>query len=98
MPEHQGAARRNLAEWHRHTLVGRHGELRDASVDAENDEPQFGTVRDGFVGRPLTCMPVGGIQVGRDDLRMARERKRASARAPLMARSVHAELRPGTRS
>jgi hypothetical protein len=30
----------------------------------ENDEPQFGTLKEGFIGRDLTFVPLGGIRVG----------------------------------
>jgi hypothetical protein len=56
-------------------LVDREGErigkLQDVYVDAENDEPQFATVRDGLIGRHLTFVPLGGITVGPDDLQVA---------------------------
>ena len=45
------------------------GKLEDVYVDVENDEPQFGTVKEGFVGRHLTFVPLGGITVGPDELR-----------------------------
>jgi hypothetical protein len=31
-------------------------------VDVETDEPQFGTVKEGFIGRHLTLVPLGGAQ------------------------------------
>jgi hypothetical protein len=37
----------------------------------ENDEPQFGTVKEGFIGRHLTFVPLGGITVGPNDLTMS---------------------------
>ncbi len=36
----------------------------------ENDEPQFGTVKEGFIGRHLTFVPLGGLKVGPDDLQV----------------------------
>ena len=42
----------------------RHGEkigkLQD--VDVETDEPQFGTVKEGLIGRHLTFVPPGGTR------------------------------------
>ena len=55
-------------------LVDRDGEkigkLQDVYVDVETDEPQFATVKEGFIGRHLTFVPLGGIQVGPDDLQV----------------------------
>jgi hypothetical protein len=51
-------------------LVDRDGErigkLQDVYVDVENDEPQFATVKEGFIARHLTFVPLGGIKVGRE--------------------------------
>ena len=56
-------------------LVDRDGErigkLHDVYVDVENDKPQFATVKEGFIGRHLTFVPLGGITVGPDDLQVA---------------------------
>ncbi|MGZ4187516.1 MAG: PRC-barrel domain-containing protein, partial [Solirubrobacteraceae bacterium] len=58
MAEHQDNANWNIAEWHGKMLVDRDGEkigkLQDVYVDVENDEPQFATVKEGFIGRHLT--------------------------------------------
>ena len=55
----------------------RHGEkigkLQD--VDVETDEPQFGTVKEGLIGRHLTFVPLGGTKVGPDDLQVAVSRQ-----------------------
>ena len=75
MTEHQQDAEWNVAEWHGKMLVDRDGErigkLQDVYVDVETDEPQFGTVKEGFIGRHLTFVPLGGIKVGPDDLQVA---------------------------
>ena len=75
MAEHQDDASWNVAEWHGKMLVDCDGEkigkLQDVYVDVENDEPQFATVKEGFVGRHLTFVPLGGITVGPDDLQVA---------------------------
>ena len=71
----QGEAQWNVAEWHGKMLVDCGGEkigkLQDVYVDVETDEPQFGTVKEGFIGRHLTFVPLGGIQIGPDDLQVA---------------------------
>src|SRR5579863_9827093 len=75
MTEHQGEAQWNVAEWHGKVLGDRDGQkigkVQDVYVDVENDEPQFGTVKEGFIGRHLTFVPLGGIQIGPDDLQVA---------------------------
>jgi hypothetical protein len=74
MAEHQEDANWNVAEWHGKMLVDREGEkigkLQDVYVDVENDEPQFATVKEGFIGRHLTFVPLGGITVGPDSLQV----------------------------
>jgi hypothetical protein len=68
MPVHPQRSAWNVAEWHGKMLVDRNGEkigkLQDVCVDVENDEPQFGTVKEGFIRRHLTFVPLGGLQVG----------------------------------
>jgi len=70
--EHQEEAEWNVAEWHGRMLVDRNGErigkLQDVYVDVETDEPQFATVKEGFIGRHLTFVPLGGIKVGPESL------------------------------
>jgi uncharacterized protein YrrD len=65
----------NVAEWHGKMLVDCNGEkigkLQDVYVDVETDEPQFGTVKEGFLDRHLTFVPLGGIQIGPDGLQVA---------------------------
>ena len=46
------------------------GKLHDVYVDVENDTPQFGTVKEGFLGRHLTFVPLVGVVVGPDELRV----------------------------
>jgi uncharacterized protein YrrD len=75
MTEHQPDSEWNVAEWHGKMLVDRDGEkigkLQDVYVDVETDEPQFGTVKEGLIGRHLTFVPLGGIKVGPDQLQVA---------------------------
>ena len=74
MPEHPQQSEWNVAEWHGKMLVDRNGEkigkLQDVYVDVENDEPQFGTVKEGLISRHLTFVPLGGLQVGPDELKV----------------------------
>jgi len=75
MTDAQGDAQWNVAEWHGKMLVDRNGEkigkLQDVYVDVETDESQFATVKEGFIGRHLTFVPLGGIQVSPDELRVS---------------------------
>jgi hypothetical protein len=62
------------SEWQGKTLLDLDGEkigrLQDVYVDSETDEPQFGTVKEGFIGRHLTFVPLAGLQIGPDYLRV----------------------------
>ena len=75
MTADQNQAKWNVAEWQGKMLVDINGEkigkLQDVYVDIETDEPQFATVKEGFIGRHLTFVPLGGIQIGPDDLQVA---------------------------
>ena len=74
MTDGQEAAQWDVAEWHGKMLVDCNGEkigkLQDVYVDVETDEPQFGTVKEGFIGRHLTFVPLAGVQIGPDDLQV----------------------------
>ena len=75
MTDQQGPDQWNVAEWHGKMLLDHNGEkigkLQDVYVDVETDQPQFATVKEGVFGRHLTFVPLGGIQVGPDDLQVA---------------------------
>jgi uncharacterized protein YrrD len=75
MTDNEERATWNVAEWHGKMLRDRNGEkigkLQDVYVDVETDDPQFGTVKEGFIGRHLTFVPLGGIQIGPQDLQVA---------------------------
>jgi sporulation protein YlmC with PRC-barrel domain len=75
MTDGQGEAQWNVGDWHGKMLVDCNGEkigkLQDVYVDVETDEPQFATVKEGFIGRHLTFVPLGGIQISPDELRVA---------------------------
>jgi len=64
----------NVADWHGKLLVDVDGEkigkLEDVYVDVETDVPQFATVKEGFIGRHLTFVPLGGLKVGADELQV----------------------------
>jgi sporulation protein YlmC with PRC-barrel domain len=64
----------NLADWQGKVLLDVNGEkigkLEDVYVDVETDVPQFATVKEGFIGRHLTFVPLGGITVGPNELRV----------------------------
>jgi hypothetical protein len=70
-----GAPTLNVADWHGRTLVDVNGEklgkLQDVYVDVETDVPQFATVKEGFLSRHLTFVPLGGISVAPDQLQAA---------------------------
>jgi hypothetical protein len=72
-PNEQAAL--NVADWHGQRIVDIDGEkigkLEDVYVDVETDVPQFATVKEGLIGRHLTFVPLGGITVGPDELRVA---------------------------
>ena len=74
MNQDQGRAKWSVTEWHGKMLVDSNGEkigkLQDFYVDVETDEPQFATVKEGFIGRHLTFVPLGGIHIGPDDLQV----------------------------
>jgi PRC-barrel domain len=65
---------REIAEWRGRVLVDsageRIGKLEEVYFDVETDEPQFGTVKEGFVGRHLTFVPLTGITIGPDNLQV----------------------------
>jgi hypothetical protein len=75
MTEHQPEAEWNVAEWHGKMLLdrdgGKVGKLQDVYVDVENDEPQFATLKEGFLSRHLTFVPLREIKVGPDGLQVA---------------------------
>jgi sporulation protein YlmC with PRC-barrel domain len=74
MTEPQDEATWSVAEWHGKMLIDCNGEnigkLQDVYVDVETDEPQFGTVKEGFIGHHLTFVPLSGVQIGPGDLKV----------------------------
>ena len=75
MTDDPGMAKSNVTDWHGKMLIDLNGEkigkLQDVYVDVETDVPQFATVKERLIGRHLTFVPLGGIQVGPDELRVA---------------------------
>ena len=82
--EDPGKASWSVAEWHGKMLVDAAGEnigkLQDVYVDVETDVPQFGTVKEGFIDRHLTFVPLAGVLVGPDSLQVTviREKVRSA--------------------
>lgn len=72
------------SDWLGKVLVDSQGErigkLQDVYVDVETDEPQFGTVKERFLDRHFTFVPLAGAAVGPDELRVtvARDQVRSA--------------------
>jgi sporulation protein YlmC with PRC-barrel domain len=83
MAEDQEDANWNVAEWHGKMLVDSEGEkigkLEDVYVDVETDAPQFATVKEGFIRRHLTFVPLGGITVSPDGLQVPVTKERVES-------------------
>jgi uncharacterized protein YrrD len=83
MTNQQGHDQWSVADWHGKMLLDRNGEkigkLQDVYVDVETDQPQFATVKEGFIGRHLTFVPLSGIQIGPDDLQVAVSKEQVRA-------------------
>ena len=83
---------KDIAEWHGRELVDRDGErlgkLEEVYFDVETDEPQFGTVKEGLIGRHLTFVPLTGMTIGPDNLQVAVSKKQVNE-APNIALQGH---------
>jgi hypothetical protein len=79
MTEQQPGAEFDVADWQGKTLIDINGErigkLQDVYVDFETDVPWFATVKEGFIDRHLTFVPLGGITVGPDSVTVAVSRE-----------------------
>jgi len=68
-------AHQDLSEWRGRDLIDRDGQrigkLEDVYFDVETDEPQFGTVKEGFVDRHFTFVPLTAVTVGPDNIQVA---------------------------
>lgn len=64
----------NLAEWRGKDLMDRDGEkigkLQDVYVDTETEEPMFGSVKEGLIGKHLTFVPLAGANASPDGLQV----------------------------
>jgi PRC-barrel domain protein len=73
----------NIAEWSGKDLIDSSGEkigkLQDVYVDVETDEPMFGTVKEGFIGRHLTFVPLAGVGLGPDSLQVSVSREQVKS-------------------
>ena len=68
-------AHQDLSAWRGRDLIDRGGErigtLEDVYFDIETDQPQFGTVKEGFLDRHLTFVPLTSITIGPDSIQVA---------------------------
>ncbi len=66
---------RDLAAWHGRDLFDREGErigpLEDVYYDVDDDQPLFGTVKEGFLSRHLTFVPFAAAIVGPDSIQLS---------------------------
>lgn len=64
----------NASEWLGKVVIdcegARVGKLHDVYFDVETDEPMFGTVKEGLIGRHLTFVPLTDVEVGPDEIRI----------------------------
>src|ERR1051325_10708016 len=78
MTQHQ-----DIGEWQGKDLVDRNGErsgkLEDVYVDVETNEPMFGTVKEGLIGRHLTFVPLAGLTIGPDNLQVTVSKEEVKA-------------------
>jgi hypothetical protein len=72
--EAPGVKHRDLAEWRGTNVVDRDGKkigaLQDVYFDIESDEPQFGTVKEGWIAPHLTFVPLVGVTIGPSTLQV----------------------------
>ena len=65
----------SASEWLGMMVIDREGErigkLHDIYVDVETDIPQFGTVKEGFLGRHLTFVPLVGVTISPSALQVS---------------------------
>ena len=75
MTESEDQAKWSVTDWRGKMLLDSNGEkigkLQDVYVDVETDEPQFATVKEGFIDRHLTFVPLVGIKIGPGDLQVS---------------------------
>ena len=83
------ALHENISEWHGKDILDadeeKIGKLEDVYVDVETDEPVFGTIKEGLLGRRhLTFVPLDGLTIGPQGLRVTTSRGRVQS-APNIA-------------
>jgi hypothetical protein len=65
----------DIGEWRGKALLDSDGEkigkLEYVYVDSETEEPQFGTVKEGFIGKHITFVPLADATVTPDALQVA---------------------------
>jgi hypothetical protein len=65
----------NIGDWKGKDLIDRDderiGKLEDVYVDTESDQPMFVTVKEGFVSKHLTFVPLVGAAASPDGLKVA---------------------------
>ena len=66
---------RNIVDWRRKRLVDRDGDrigkLEDVYVDVATEQPMFGTLNEGVIGRPLAFVSLAGITIGPRNVQVA---------------------------
>lgn len=64
----------DLSEWRGRDLIDRDGQsigkLEDVYFDIETDEPQFGTVKEGFLDHHVTFVPLTSVTLGPDNIQV----------------------------
>ncbi|MGH7922734.1 MAG: PRC-barrel domain-containing protein [Candidatus Dormibacteraceae bacterium] len=69
----------NLADWRGKDLIDRDGDkigkLEDVYVDTETDEPVFGSVKEGRIGKHLTFVPLATATVSPNTVQVAVSRE-----------------------
>lgn len=68
-------AHEDLSAWRGSELIDSNGEkigtLEDVYFDIETDEAQFGTVQEGFIDRRIVFVPLVGVTLGPESIRVA---------------------------
>jgi len=69
-----GVAHQDLSAWRGKDIYDRDGErigkLEDVYFDIETDQAQFGTVKEGFIDKHLTFVPLTAVTVGPDSIQV----------------------------
>ena len=65
----------NIGDWKGKELIDRDderiGKLEDVYVDTSSDQPVFATVKEGFVSKHLTFVPLAGASASPDGLKVS---------------------------